>query len=56
MQNQAKILQKISLVVSTNSSGWVTFFRSLCYTASSEKRNPVVKKGRTNLQRNASKK
>ena len=44
LQNQVKILHTNGLVVSTNSSSWVSFFGSLCYTTILEKRNPVVKK------------
>ena len=56
LQNQEKILHKIGLVVSTNSSSRVSFFGSLCYITSPEKRNPAMKKSGNNLQRNALKK
>ena len=49
LQNQAKILHTIGLVLSINSSSCV----SLLYYKS-EKRNPAVKKSGNNFQRNAS--
>ena len=56
LQNQEKVLHTIGSVVSANSSSWVSFLGSLCYTMSLENTNPAVKKSGNNLQRNSSKK
>ena len=53
LQNQAKILHTVGLVLSTNSSCCVFFRLSMLYYKS-EKGNPAVKKSGNNLQRNAS--
>ena len=52
-ESSKKILHTIGLVVSTNSSSWVSFFGSLSYTSSQEKRNSAAKKSENNLQRSA---